>query len=122
VSRLKRSSKELEKAQQRATNLASIDVALDLGNGLTLTAYQTQITALQARLNKHNGMLSEIDALANDITAGEKALADLSERMLDGVGVKFGKDSNEYEMAGAVRKSERKKPVRKKGVPTPDNQ
>ena len=32
--------------------------------------------------------------------------------MLTGVGVKYGKDSNEYEKAGGVRTSERKKPVR----------
>ena len=29
------------------------------------------------------------------------------------IGVQFGKDSNAYEKAGGVRKSERKKPVRK---------
>jgi hypothetical protein len=34
--------------------------------------------------------------------------------MLNGVSVRFGKDSNEYEKAGGIRKSERKKPVRKK--------
>ena len=34
--------------------------------------------------------------------------------MLTGVGVKYGKDSNEYEKAGGVRTSERKKPVRTK--------
>jgi hypothetical protein len=113
MSRLKRSSKELEKAQKRATNLTSIDSQLDLGSGLTLTAYQNEIAALQAKLDKYNNLLSEIDALNNDVTAGEKQLAALSERMLEGVGVKFGKDSNEYEKAGGVRKSERKKPTRK---------
>ena len=86
---------------------------LDPSSGLTLTAYQTTIDALQGKLDKYNNLLSEIDALFNDVTAGEKQLAALSERMLDGVGVKFGKDSNEYEKAGGVRKSERKKPVRK---------
>lgn len=113
MSRLKRSSKELVKAQTRATNLLSIDPLLDLGSGLTLTAYQATIGALQAKLDRYNNLLSEIDALNNDVTAGEKQLAALSERMLEGVGVKFGKDSNEYEKAGGVRKSERKKPVRK---------
>ena len=113
MSRLKRSSKELVKAQSRATNLLSIDAQLDLGSGLTLTAYQAAITALQGKLDKYNNLLSEVDALNNDILAGEKAMAALSERMLNGVGVKFGKDSNEYEMAGGVRKSERKKPTRK---------
>lgn len=68
---------------------------------------------MQAKLDAYNGLLNEIDALNNDILAGEKALGALSERMLDGVGVKFGKDSNEYEQAGGVRKSERKKPTRK---------
>jgi hypothetical protein len=32
------------------------------------------------------------------------------ETMLTGVGVKYGKDSNEYEKAGGVRTSERKSP------------
>jgi hypothetical protein len=34
---------------------------------------------------------------------------DLTERMLAGVGSKYGKDSTEYEKAGGVRKSERKR-------------
>jgi hypothetical protein len=32
--------------------------------------------------------------------------------MLNGVASKFGTDSSQYEMAGGVRKSERKKPNR----------
>ena len=52
--------------------------------------------------------------MLNDVIKTELALKDLSERMLMGVGSKFGKDSDEYEMAGGVRKSEHKKPVRKK--------
>ena len=32
-------------------------------------------------------------------------------RALNGVKFKFGDDSSQYEMAGGVRKSERKKPV-----------
>jgi hypothetical protein len=32
---------------------------------------------------------------------------------LNGVKVKFGRDSSEYEMAGRVRRSERKRPQRK---------
>lgn len=43
----------------------------------------------------------------------EKQLRDLSERMLIAVAAKYGKNSYEYEMAGGVRKSERKRPVRK---------
>ena len=39
--------------------------------------------------------------------------------MLAGVGVKFGKDSNEYAMGGVTRTSERKKPKRNPKPPTP---
>jgi hypothetical protein len=35
--------------------------------------------------------------------------------MLAGVVSKYGRDSNEYEMAGGVRTSERKKPKKKDG-------
>ena len=113
MSRLKRTSKELEKAQERANNLKSIDAALDLGSGLTLAAYQAAIGGLQAKLEAYNNQISLLDAQANDLKAEEKSVAALSERMLDGISVKFGKDSNAYEQAGGVRKSERKKPVRK---------
>ena len=113
MSRLKRASKELKKAQDRANNLKSIDPKLDLGSGMTLAAYQAEIASLQANLEAYNNQLSALDAQANDLLAQEKAMAALSERMLDGVSLKYGKDSNAYEQAGGVRKSERKKSVRK---------
>ena len=43
----------------------------------------------------------------------EKTLMALSEKMLLGVAFEYGKDSAEYEMAGGVRKSQRKRPVRR---------
>jgi hypothetical protein len=39
---------------------------------------------------------------------------DWSERMLTGIASKFGKNSSQYEMAGGVKKDERKKPKVKK--------
>ena len=117
MSRLKRASKELKKAQDRANNLKSIDPKLDLGSGMTLAAYQAEIASLQANLEAYNNQLSALDAQANDLLAQEKAMAAFSERMLDGVSLKFGKDSNAYEQAGGVRKSERNKSVRKAKSP-----
>ena len=38
--------------------------------------------------------------------------------MLAAVGVEYGKNSTEYELAGGTRKSERKAPVRKAKTPT----
>jgi hypothetical protein len=36
-------------------------------------------------------------------------LKDWNERILSGVATKYGKNSSQYEMAGGVKKSERKK-------------
>lgn len=65
-------------------------------------------------LDAYNTLLSQTDGALNAFVVAEKGLKDLSERMLSGVAVKFGKDSAPYKMAGGVRKSERNRPVRKK--------
>ena len=106
MARQKRTSPALDKAQKRATALGSIDRALDLGNGLTLPVYNTEITKLATKLDAYNKWLSQGDKLLNDIKADEKGLNTLSGRMLGGVKVKYGPDSNEYEQAGGVRESE----------------
>ena len=46
----RKSSKHIVDAQERAANLAAISSALDLGGGLTLTTFRSQITATQALL------------------------------------------------------------------------
>ncbi len=114
MTRLKSSSPASEKAQTRLASLSSIDPALDLGSGLTLAAYRAAIQDAQAKLETYNNLLSQADEALNRLRAAEADLRSLSERMLAGVAVKFGKDSNEYEMGGGVRKSEIKRPVRKK--------
>src|ERR1035437_159082 len=118
MARIKRTSAAANKATTRAAALSSISPALDLGNGLTLAAYNTAIADIAAsntgKLALYNAALSTVDGQLNDLQAAEKALNTLGETILTGVGVKYGKDSNEYEKAGGVRTSERKKPVRTK--------
>jgi hypothetical protein len=111
--RPKRTSKVLDKANRRAAGLASIDPDLNLGEGLTLAKYRDTISDAQAKLDRYNTLLSQTDEALNTLQAAEKALSDLSDRMLAGVGAKYGKNSDEYEKAGGVRKSERKRPTRK---------
>ena len=110
---MKKTSKIIESANTRAASLASIDPALDLGNGLTLGGYKGSITTAQSELDAYNQLLSDVDEALNTFQKAEATLTDLSERMLAGVGVRFGKDSDQYEMAGGTKKSERKAPVRK---------
>jgi hypothetical protein len=102
----RKSSKHIVDAQERAANLRGIDPALDLGSDLTLAAFNAEIAATQNLLDTYNAKLAKADAAGNDFQAAEKNLRALSARMLAGVGMKFGKDSNEYEMAGGTRSSE----------------
>ncbi len=113
MARKKRTSPTVDAAKIRAASLKSIDAALDLGNGLTLASYNAAIAATEGQLDTYNTNLSDLDEQLNGLEAGEKTLADLSERMLSGVGSKFGKDSSQYEQAGGTRKSEIKRGPKK---------
>jgi len=102
----RKSSKIIAEAQERAGNLRAIDPNLDLGNGLTLAAYDAKIAETQTDLDTYNGHLAQADAAGNDFRAVEKELRDLSSQMLTGVKAKYGRDSNQYEMAGGTRLSD----------------
>ncbi|MBW4469017.1 MAG: hypothetical protein KME45_01285 [Stenomitos rutilans HA7619-LM2] len=115
MARLKRSSTSVDKAERRIAGLKSINPALDLGKGLTIKAFSEQIEATRQRVAAYNTTLSLLDADRAAMLEAEKSLMALSEKMLLGVAFEYGKDSAEYEMAGGVRKSQRKRPVRKAG-------
>jgi hypothetical protein len=109
----KRKSKDVELAQKRLSGIESISPTLDLGNGLTVDNYNKSVLSTNKQLDTYNTMLSSCDSAQIDLEKSEKLLRDLSERMLEAVGSIYGHDSNEYEQAGGVRKSARKRPVRK---------
>lgn len=116
MSRKRRSSRALDKASVRLDGIQSINPNLDAGGGFNAPGYQRIITQLRADISAYNTALSTVDALQNTIADTEKALAEYSERMLIGVASQYGKDSNEYEMAGGVRKRDRKRPVRRVAI------
>lgn len=105
---------DLEKGITRLAAVKSIDVSLDLGNGISVPNYETEIKALTTKLSAYNTALSTIDDLYNECIAQVEVLKDWNERVLTGVATKYGKNSSQYEMAGGKRKSERKKPTPKK--------
>ncbi|MBD2256692.1 hypothetical protein [Pseudanabaena sp. FACHB-2040] len=113
MTRQKRSSSALEKAERRSAGLKAINPQLDLGGGLTLESYLLLIDTLRSHLITYNESLSFVDRAGSTVQDTEKQLGTLSERMLIAVAAKYGKDSYEYEMAGGTRKSERKRPTRK---------
>ncbi|UBF25969.1 hypothetical protein K9N68_31270 [Kovacikia minuta CCNUW1] len=109
MARRKKVSRVLEKAQQREASLRSISSQLDLGNGLTLDTYSSRLQDLQSLVSNYNTTLSLLDKLSDDIATMEQEVRDLSEKMLMGVGVKYGKSSQEYGMAGGVPKNKRRR-------------
>jgi hypothetical protein len=113
MSRQKRSSRILDKAQVRLSGVESIDAKLDVGAGLTAPGFNKTINDLRSKINAYNTALATVDALQNQVVEAEQAVASYAERMLTGVATKYGKDSNEYEMAGGVRKRDRKRPSRR---------
>ena len=94
--------------------MKSIKATLDLGNGISVAKFNALTLDLKKALDDYNTLLSEGDAALNRVVATEKSIRDVSERLLAGVASRYGKDSDEYEKAGGTRKSERKKPIRKK--------
>lgn len=111
--RKKSTCRPIEKAKVRLDGIQAIDAALDLGTGLSTKGYTQKIVALQQKISAYNSSLANIDALRSQIVAEEKDLSDYSEKMLIGIANRFGKNSYEYEKAGGVRKSERKRPGRR---------
>lgn len=113
MSRLKRSSAIVDKAERRLAGLKSIKDTLDFGKGVSNQAFDTLIETTRDRVAAYNTTLSLLDADRTAMLGAEKALAELSEKMLIGVAFEYGKDSPEYEMAGGTRKSMRKRRVRR---------
>jgi len=107
MTRKKRTSRTLEKAELRSAGLKAVDPRLDFGDTRSMTHLTTQIEQLRTKIDAYNTALAIVDSSKTEIEALEKSLGDLADQMLIGVAFKYGKDSREYEMAGGVRKSER---------------
>ena len=105
---------DFDKAKTRLASVKSIDVALDLGNEITVSKYEVEVNKFKSNQDAYNTALSSIDDLYNSCLAQEKVLKEWNERVLNGVAFKYGNDSTQYEMAGGTRKSERKKAAPRK--------
>lgn len=102
----RKTSQVLAAARERSTNLKAIDPNFSLSESLSVSGLDSQIERTQDSLDSYNSLLAQADAAGNNFLNDEKDLRELSARMLAGVGAHYGKDSNEYEMAGGTRASE----------------
>lgn len=104
-----RGSAILDKAQRRLAQLQSVDDHLDLGMGLTLMTYNQLVNTTRDALQSHNVLLSDVAESRKRVEQLEADLADLSERMLRGVGIRYGKNSIEYDKAGGSARKRTKR-------------
>ena len=102
----RRTSQVLAAARERSTNLKAIDPNFNLSENLSVDNLDSLIARTQTSLDSYNSLLAQADAAGNNVLNDEKEVRELSARLLAGVGAHYGKDSNEYEMAGGTRASE----------------
>ena len=107
MSRRKRSSRILEKAEFRVAGLKAIDPSINFDNTYNLQNLTQLIDNFHNMLDDYNAAIAMIDSSKKKLDEMEKTLGQVSDKMLMGVGFKYGKNSNEYELAGGVRDSDR---------------
>ena len=118
MARLKRKSEVLESARRRLAGIQQINPKPNFGAALTIEAYEAEIEGFIDDQDAYNGDIAALDERSNRLDAREQHLADFSQRILAAVKAQFGPDSNEFELAGGVRRSDRKEPVRAPKVPS----
>jgi hypothetical protein len=121
----KGSSAALETAHKRLAGLKACNTKPNLGADLSAETYEADIALLEDKVAARNDARANLEQMQNEIDRLVVGLADKSSRILAGVGAQLGKDSDEYELVGGTRTSERKRPGPKKpggagGTPPPN--
>jgi hypothetical protein len=109
---------------KQATNLALVDSkkVLDVWTAhpefnlkdVQLNDFKAAMSDAQSADDAVETLRGQLDVLINQRNAKNAALTELTTRALSGIRGFFGPDSDEYELSGGTRTSERKKPTRKK--------
>ena len=103
-----RTSPALETAQRRLNGLKYLNPHLDLGNGISAKQFATLTDELDTKLTAYNATLTSLDHSRAEIEALEERLRKVSERVLITMASLYGKESDEYEIAGGVKRVSRK--------------
>ncbi|MEH2274554.1 MAG: hypothetical protein V7K40_07020 [Nostoc sp.] len=106
----KRNSIALTKAERRIEGMQTINSQLDFSNGFSIATYNTKVIELREKLAAYNQAQTIVDKTHNALIEAERELNTYTEQMLLNVASRYGKNSDEYEMAGGTRRSDRKKP------------
>jgi hypothetical protein len=99
-----RTSRQLDNTKNRLIGFTTIAPNLDLGNGLNVSKLSELTADLQAQLDEYNSTIVRLNQMSDRIKAQEKAIAHLSGKMLSAVGLIYGNDSDQYQMAGGKKR------------------
>lgn len=113
MARKAKTDREIQKGRIRLSKVKSVEADFSANADVSVATMNAAITDAEGILDNYNQTLSSLDAQSNQYDLAIKKVNDIGERLLDAVGLKYGKDSDQYEMAGGTRKSEYKKPVKK---------
>ena len=85
---------------------------------ITLAQLKTLLEALRTQRRQLEDLRAQVSVLINDTQAKADSVLDITTRARGGIRAVFGPDSNEYELAGGTRSSERRTPRARKGGTT----
>ena len=108
-------SRSIPKLIDEALKLKEVleSIGKPLPGGVSVGNLENLITKLQTISAKVDSVKAQLTKLVNEKGDSSKSLSSFITKAKLAIKVEFGPDSSEYEMAGGVRASERKKPVRK---------
>ena len=95
-----------DKLAHRLAGLKSIDPNLDLGEDCNVVTIQTTIDQLRNTVNAYNDALAILNSTQGDIKSLEKDLKQLDQKAMLGVAFRYGKNSEQYRLAGGKSPSE----------------
>lgn len=113
MARPKKKSSILQTAERRLSGMKAIDPKLDLGGGCTTSNIESKSKEVRKKLDEYNNLLTLVDAAANKLERAEKDLNHLSVKVLPGVATRYDKESDQYEMVGGIKPSDRKRSKRR---------
>ena len=114
MARRKRTSTlTLEKARHILAGLKQITPKPDFGPVVTEALFEAEVTGYSNDLDAYNSHLAEVDDRSNRLDDRRMRLRDFSQRIQAAVKAQYGPDSSEFELVGGLRRSDRKRPVRK---------
>ena len=119
MARKRRTSAPLETARQRLAGLKQISSDADFGGNLNVRGGETIVVDLTGELDGYNQDTAALDERQNVVDRKEAATSNGNKSILAAVGARHGTDSDEYEMVGGTRTSERKRSPRKAGGSKP---